>query len=202
MMEREFHFEVAAETAPESDNVDKINTHETFTFDAPTIAENGLEERVLKVRLDKWLWAARFFKTRALARLAVENRKVFYNGKPVKPSLEIEVGAELKISMGRTERTVLIQGLSTRRHATNKAEELYIETEESKNSRESQEPNWNSHNTPYNSATIYPAQSQDTRSHKPVRFLRRPILRYEHETSFNSVFFQDDKTKTLDLQEE
>ena len=58
-------------------------------------SESG-EERVLKVRLDKWLWAARFFKTRAVARAAVEKGRIFYNGERSRPSREIEIGATLQ----------------------------------------------------------------------------------------------------------
>ena len=64
-------------------------------------ASNPSEERILTVRLDKWLWAARFFKTRALARAAIEAGKVYYNGERSKPSREIEIGALLQIYQGR-----------------------------------------------------------------------------------------------------
>src|SRR5690349_12527752 len=90
------------------------------------------ETRELIVRLDKWLWAARFFKTRAVARLAVEKGKVFYNGERVKPSREIELGATIYIQQGRFEKTVIVRGLSTRRRGTEESLQLFEETEDSR----------------------------------------------------------------------
>lgn len=116
----------------------------TFTFIDTQKSSNTCEpdldsgeERVLKVRLDKWLWAARFFKTRALARLAVETKKVTYwiNGQQISklsPSREIEVGAVLTIQHGRFIKTIIIKGLSTRRRSTEEALQLFEETEESR----------------------------------------------------------------------
>jgi len=138
-------------------------------------ASNPSEERILTVRLDKWLWAARFFKTRALARAAIEAGKVYYNGERSKPSREIEIGALLQIYQGRLEKTILVKGLSTRRRSTEGALQLF---EEIKESRLIQEP------------STYPSpvfQSQSKKSHfltapeqnqkRPVRFLRRSLLR-------------------------
>lgn len=87
-------------------------------------------KRILKVRLDKWLWAARFFKTRAVARIAVEKGKVFYNGERSRPSREIEVGATLRIQHGHFEKNIIIKGLSTRRRSTGEAIKLFEETQE------------------------------------------------------------------------
>ena len=112
----------------------------TFTFfDADPDLEAGpesTEERVLKVRLDKWLWAARFFKTRALARVAVENKKIRYSVNEqevskLSPSREIEVGATLTIQHGRFIRVIIVKGLSTRRRNTEEALLLFEETAES-----------------------------------------------------------------------
>ncbi|HCB1614880.1 TPA: heat-shock protein, partial [Serratia marcescens] len=58
------------------------------------------------VRLDKWLWAARFYKTRALAREMIDGGKVHYNGQRGKPSKIVELNAELKLRQGNEERTV------------------------------------------------------------------------------------------------
>lgn len=122
----------------------KIMGH-TFTFfDTDTDSDDypdSAEERVLKVRLDKWLWAARFFKTRALARVAVENKKIRYtvNGQELaklSPSREIEVGATLTIQHGRFTKVVIVKGLSTRRRSTEEALQLFEETEESQRIRE------------------------------------------------------------------
>ncbi|EPN17541.1 heat shock protein 15, partial [Pseudomonas syringae pv. actinidiae ICMP 18804] len=65
-----------------------------------------------KVRLDKWLWAARFFKTRALAKAAIESGKVHCRGERCKPGKEPRLGDEFQIRMGFDERTVVVEALS------------------------------------------------------------------------------------------
>ena len=67
---------------------------------------------VAKLRLDKWLWAARFFKTRSLAKAAIEGGKVHLGGQRVKVSKEISVGDTLQIRQGWDERIVVVQGLA------------------------------------------------------------------------------------------
>jgi len=89
-----------------------------------------------KVRLDKWLWAARFYKTRGLAKQAIEGGKVHYNGARVKVSKEVEVGAQLRMQVGWDERTVVVEALSDKRGSAPQAQLLYSETEESINKRE------------------------------------------------------------------
>ena len=84
-----------------------------------------------KVRLDKWLWAARFFKTRALAKNALEGGKVHYDGHRSKCSKIVEVGGLLKIRQGWDERIVQILGLSEKRGGAPQAALLYAETEAS-----------------------------------------------------------------------
>ena len=84
-----------------------------------------------KVRLDKWLWAARFFKTRALAKAAIESGKVHCRGERCKPSKEPRVGDELQIRIGVDERTVVVQVLSIIRRGAPEAQTLYAETEQS-----------------------------------------------------------------------
>ena len=84
-----------------------------------------------KVRLDKWLWAARFFKTRALAKAAIEGGKVHCRGERCKPSKEPKIGEELVIRLGFDERTVVIQALSAVRKGAPEAQLLYSETAES-----------------------------------------------------------------------
>lgn len=85
------------------------------------------EARPLKVHLDRWLWAARFFKTRAIARKAIESGQIFYNGEPSQPGREIELGATLSIHYGRTQKVVTITGLSNRRRNITDAQNLYEE---------------------------------------------------------------------------
>ncbi len=83
------------------------------------------------VRLDKWLWAARFFKTRSLAKEAIEGGKVHYNGARVKVSKSVEVGAELRIRQGFDEKTVQVVALSEQRGPAAVAQTLYQETADS-----------------------------------------------------------------------
>jgi len=89
-----------------------------------------------KVRLDKWLWAARFFKTRALAKAAIEGGKVHCRGERCKPSKESKVGDELVIRSGFDERTVVIRALSAVRRGAPEAQTLYEETAQSLAARE------------------------------------------------------------------
>ncbi len=89
-----------------------------------------------KVRLDKWLWAARFYKTRALAKAAIEGGKVHCRGERCKPGKEPRVGDELLIRNGFDERTVVIQALSVVRRGAPEAQTLYAETAESIERRE------------------------------------------------------------------
>lgn len=84
-----------------------------------------------KVRLDKWLWAARFFKTRALAKAAIEGGKVHCRGERCKPGKEPKIGDELLIRSGFDERTVVILALSAVRRGAPQAQLLYAETAES-----------------------------------------------------------------------
>ncbi len=89
-----------------------------------------------KVRLDKWLWAARFYKTRALAKEAVEGGKVHCRGERCKPSKEPKVGDELVIRAGYDERAVVIEQLSAVRRGAPQAQLLYRETQDSVTARE------------------------------------------------------------------
>ncbi|MDG1772387.1 MAG: S4 domain-containing protein [Oceanicoccus sp.] len=84
-----------------------------------------------KVRLDKWLWAARFFKTRSLAKQAIEGGKVHYNGARSKVSKEVDIGAKLTIRAGWDEKEVEVIALSEQRRGATEAQLLYTETEAS-----------------------------------------------------------------------
>lgn len=88
------------------------------------------------VRLDKWLWAARFYKTRSIAREMIEGGKVHYNGQRSKPSKLVERDAELTLRQGNDERTVVITGISEQRRPASEAQQLYRETEASIEKRE------------------------------------------------------------------
>lgn len=88
------------------------------------------------VRLDKWLWAARFYKTRAVAREMIEGGKVHYNGQRSKPSKLVELNAELTLRQGNDERTVHIMAITDQRRPATEAQQLYAETTESIEKRE------------------------------------------------------------------
>jgi ribosome-associated heat shock protein Hsp15 len=89
-----------------------------------------------KVRIDKWLWAARFFKTRSLAKHAIEGGKVQADGQKVKASKDISVGALLRIRQGWDEKEVQVVRLSEQRRGAPEAAQLYRETAESVAKRE------------------------------------------------------------------
>ncbi|RIY31559.1 heat-shock protein [Psittacicella hinzii] len=95
-----------------------------------------MTENELTVRLDKWLHAARFYKTRSLATQMVEGGKVTYNGQRAKPSRLVEVGAEITLQKGNEKITVVVQELSNRRTAYKVAKNYYEETEASVAARE------------------------------------------------------------------
>src|SRR5688572_10362602 len=94
------------------------------------------DEEPEKVRLDKWLWAARFFKTRALAAEAVAGGKVEVNGDRPKRARPLQVGDELRIRLGPYEHIVTVRALSDRRGPATQAAGLYQETEASRSARE------------------------------------------------------------------
>jgi ribosome-associated heat shock protein Hsp15 len=89
-----------------------------------------------KLRLDKWLWAARFFKTRSLAKAAIEGGKVHLGGQRVKVSREISVGDTLQIRQGWDEKVIVVRALSDQRRGAPEAQALYEETADSLKRRE------------------------------------------------------------------
>jgi ribosome-associated heat shock protein Hsp15 len=91
-----------------------------------------------RVRLDKWLWAARFFKTRGLATEAVQGGRVHVEGVRVKPARDVRVGERVEVTIGPVVRTVVVRALSDRRGPATEAARLYEETEASRERRERQ----------------------------------------------------------------
>ncbi len=90
------------------------------------------------VRIDKWLWAARFYKTRALAQAAIENGRVSIDGQRVKPARIVRIGDTIGLRAGDQERVVVVRGLSAVRGPAPVAQALYEETAESVARRERQ----------------------------------------------------------------
>ena len=88
------------------------------------------------VRIDKWLWAARLVKTRALAVDAIRGGRVKVNGQPAKPSKDVKPGDEIEFSAGVIRLTATIRGTAERRLGAAEATKLYEETEESRTERE------------------------------------------------------------------
>jgi len=91
-----------------------------------------------RVRVDRWVWAARFVKSRALAADAVKAGRVQVNGERVKPSRGLKPGDELQVTLGAVRRTVVVRGLSERRGPASEAALLYEETAQSVAARELQ----------------------------------------------------------------
>lgn len=89
-----------------------------------------------KIRLDKWLWAARFYKTRSLAKDMIDGGKVHYEGQRVKPSKEVTIGATIRLRQGTDEKIVVVTGLSGKRGNATQAAALYRETDDSIAARE------------------------------------------------------------------
>lgn len=84
-----------------------------------------------KLRLDKWLWAARFYKTRSLATQEIDKARVQVNAQDAKPSREVKVGDTVAMRQGPTLRTVVVRGISAQRGPAAVAQQLYEETAES-----------------------------------------------------------------------
>ena len=120
-----------------------------------------------KIRLDKWLWAARFFKTRSLAKAAIEGGKVHIDDQRVKVSKEISVGTVLQIRQGWDEKVVVVTQLSDQRRGAPEAQLLYTETAESLARREAQ-----AQARKAAGGVRYPAQ-------RPTKLQRRQIQRFK-----------------------
>jgi hypothetical protein len=88
------------------------------------------------IRLDKWLWAARFYKTRSIAKEMIDGGKVHYNGQRSKPNKTVEVGAIIKLRQGNDEKEIKVTALSAQRRGAPEAQLLYLETEQSVEKRE------------------------------------------------------------------
>lgn len=88
------------------------------------------------LRVDKWLWAARFFKTRSLATEAIHAGHIRLNGNPLKPARELRPGDTLEIVLGHVRWTIEVRALNEQRRPASEAQQLYEETAESRAGRE------------------------------------------------------------------
>jgi len=121
------------------------------------------------VRLDKWLWAARFFKTRSVAREAVSGGKVHLNGNRAKPGRSLAPGDELRIQRGEEEYIITVAELSARRGPAPIARTLYEESEENRSRREQlAEQRKLEH------------QQKATRERRPDKRQRRRLVRFKN----------------------
>ena len=99
-------------------------------------ASSNSESTMARLRIDKWLWAARFYKTRAVAKQAIEGGKVHCDGSRVKASKEIGIGALIQVRQSTDEKTVEVLALSDKRRGAPEAQSLYQETPASVAARE------------------------------------------------------------------
>lgn len=120
------------------------------------------------VRLDKWLWAARFFKTRSVAREAVAGGKVHLNGNRAKPGRAINAGDELRIQRGEEEFIITVLEPSMRRGPATVARTLYEESEENRSRREKLAEDRKLEH-----------QQHHTRERRPDKRQRRRIIRFK-----------------------
>ena len=120
------------------------------------------------VRLDKWLWAARFFKTRSVAREAISGGKVHLNGNRVKPGRPVTTGDELRIQRGEDEFIITIVEPSVRRGPATVARTLYEESEENRSRREK-----------LAEERKLERQAHITRERRPDKRQRRRIVRFK-----------------------
>ena len=122
------------------------------------------------VRLDKWLWAARFFKTRAVARDMVQSGKVQYNGQRTKPGKHVELGAMIKVPAGWDNREIKVLGLSDKRLSAPLAQALFEETAESVTKREENQ-----------AARKMNAFHSPKPDHRPDKKQRRQIIKFKQQ---------------------
>ncbi|NDV90750.1 ribosome-associated heat shock protein Hsp15 [Alteromonas sp. 345S023] len=122
------------------------------------------------IRLDKWLWAARFCKTRAIAREMVQSGKVHYNGQRAKPSKNVELGAMIKVPSGWDIREIRVLGLSDKRVGAAIAQTLYEETQESVSKREENQ-----------AARKLNAFHSPKPAHRPDKKQRRQIIKFKQQ---------------------
>ncbi len=134
------------------------------------MAKNEHDTTASDVRLDKWLWAARLFKTRALARDMVQAGKVHYNGQRAKPGRAVEIGAMIRVPAGWDVKDIEVLGLSDKRLSAPLAQGLYQETQNSLAKREENQ-----------AARKMNAFHNPHPDHKPDKKQRRQIIKFKQQ---------------------
>jgi len=122
-----------------------------------------------KVRIDKWLWAARFYKTRSLASAAVRGGHVHVNGKRIKPARNLLAGEKLEIKRGEVEFEIFVVSLSSRRGPAAQAQLLYEETAQSLKKREKEREERKLFKGP----VAVPSRRPDKRERRKIRKFQR-----------------------------
>ncbi|ACA88986.1 ribosome-associated heat shock protein Hsp15 [Shewanella woodyi] len=125
-------------------------------------------DEITSIRLDKWLWAARFYKTRAIAKEMINGGKVHYNGQRAKSSKLAEVDAVIRLRQGYDEKEIVIKKLSEQRQKAAIAQTLYQETPESVAKRET-----------YAEARRLNVLNNPAPDHKPDKKQRRQLIRFK-----------------------
>ncbi|MFU2059107.1 ribosome-associated heat shock protein Hsp15 [Avibacterium volantium] len=123
-----------------------------------------------EVRLDKWLWAARFYKTRTIAKEMIDGGKVHYNNQRTKPNKTVEVGALIKLRQGNEEKEVQVLALSNQRRGAPETQLLYQETPESIEKREK-----------FAIARKYQALAMPNPERRPNKKERRDLLKFKYQ---------------------
>ncbi|WP_443090197.1 ribosome-associated heat shock protein Hsp15 [Basfia succiniciproducens] len=119
-------------------------------------------------RLDKWLWAARFYKTRTIAKEMIDGGKVHYNGQRTKPNKTVEIGATIKLRQGNDEKEIKVTALSTQRRGAPQAQLLYAETEQSIENREK-------------NALARKMNAMPHPDHRPNKKERRDLIKFKNQ---------------------
>lgn len=128
-------------------------------------------ENTVPVRADKWLWAARFFRTRALANAAINGGKVHVNGERIKPARKLGVGDQLTIRKGLYRFTISVERLASRRGPAAEARTLYLESEESRQQRQA-----------LSRQRQLEGRSPGARERRPDKRARRRIRQFRQQT--------------------
>ncbi|MEO6801424.1 MAG: S4 domain-containing protein [Rhodanobacter sp.] len=131
-----------------------------------TVTLAGAE--AVEIRADVWLWSARFFKTRSLARQAIEAGRVEVNDAACKPARPLHVGDRLCIGRGQERLEVFVSGLSPRRGPASEAQQLYRESDASQSAREA----WREQRRLTGAAIDHPAKRPDKQARRQLRKIK------------------------------